>query len=233
MQHDQSIDLPRPTDFVAPYFFFSNKGLSEVTFVSPSVSHVLGYNPAGLPGMSYNDFLFENDRLNDDIPECQRKDLSDGSSIHALRAVRDAKGDRRILSIHTIGVAETAGGPVVRRHNVARDVTESVQTHTHLMARLQKLESAARRMTSQEREVAERIMQGMMNRDIARELCISDRTVERRRASIMKHLNAATTPEMVSKLVERDMLRTWTYQAGDTLWQKARNSHVAVVGAPV
>ncbi len=233
MQNDLSIDLPRPADFVAPYFFFSNKGLSEVTFVSPSVSHVLGYDPAGLPGLSYNDFLVDDDRLNDDVPECQQEDLSDGSAIHALRAVRDAEGKRCILSIHTIGVAETDGGPVVRRHNVARDVTESVKTHTHLMTRLQELESAARQMTRQEREVAQRIMQGMMNRDIARELSISDRTVERRRASIMKHLNAATTPEMVSKLVECDLLRTWTYQAGDNLWQKARNSHVAVVKAAV
>jgi len=114
----------------------------------------------------------------------------------------------------------------VRRHNIARDVTESVQAHTRLMSRLQALEQASRQMTRQERDVAERILQGMMNRDIARDLEVSDRTVERRRASIMKRLDAATTPELVSKLVERDMLRTWTCTANDTQWQMARNSHL-------
>lgn len=225
---DSTLDWPRATDFVEPYFFFSNRGLTEVTFVSPSVETVLGYDPKGIPGLSYNQFLCEGDPLNDDVPECQQADLSDGSSIYALRGVLDSGGTRRILSIHTVGVSEFEGGPIVRRHNIAKDVTESVQTHTRLMARLQTLEHAARQMSRQERDVAERILQGKMNRDIARELKVSDRTVERRRAAIMKHLNAATTPELVSKLVERDMLRTWTYSACDAQWQMARNSHLAV-----
>ena len=223
---DSTLDLPRATDFVDPYFFFSSCGLNEVAYVSPSVQSVLGYDPNWIPGHSYTDFLFEGDPLNDDIAECQRADLSDGSSIHALRSVKNSNGDRRILSIHTVGVSKTPGGPVVRRHNIARDVTESVQAHTRLMSRLQALEQASRQMTRQERDVAERILQGMMNRDIARDLEVSDRTVERRRASIMKRLDAATTPELVSKLVERDMLRTWTCTANDTQWQMARNSHL-------
>jgi PAS domain S-box-containing protein len=222
------LDLPRATDFVDPYFFFANRGLSEVTYVSPSVRSLLGYDPDHIPGLSYTQFLYEGDVLNEDIGECQRTDLSDGSSIHALRSVRDSKGDCRVLSVHTVGVAEIEGGPIVRRHNIARDVTESVRAHKSLMSRLEKLEHAARQMTRQEREVAERILQGKMNRDIARELEVSDRTVERRRAAIMKHLDAATTPELVSKLVERDMLRTWTYSSSDSQWQMARNSHLVL-----
>ena len=230
---DPMLDLPRATDFVDPYFFFANRGLSEVTYVSPSVQNVLGYDPTDIPGLSYNQFLWDGDLLNNDIEECQRADLSDGQSIHALRSVMDHKGQRRILSVHTVGVAESEGGPVVRRHNIARDVTESVETHTRLMTRLQSLENGARQMSRQERDVADRILQGKMNRDIARELEVSDRTVERRRAAIMKHLNAATTPELVSKLVERDMLRSWTHSASDAQWQLARNSHLAVSAAAV
>ncbi|MCA9140537.1 MAG: hypothetical protein KDB00_27385 [Planctomycetales bacterium] len=228
MISDSTLDWPRATDFVDPYFFFSSRGLTEVTFVSPSVESVLGYDPKGIPGLSYNQFLCQGDPLNDDVPECQQADLSDGSSIYALRGVLDSVGNRRILSIYTVGVSEYEGGPIVRRHNIAKDVTESVKTHTRLMARLQTLEHAARQMTRQEREVAERILQGKMNRDIAKELRVSDRTVERRRAAIMKHLDAATTPELVSKLVERDMLRTWTDSACDAQWQSARNSHLAI-----
>ncbi|WP_161604686.1 LuxR C-terminal-related transcriptional regulator [Roseiconus nitratireducens] len=233
MNRESTLDLPRATDFVEPYFFFSNRNVTEVTFVSPSVRGVLGYDPSAIPGLSYTHFLYEGDPLNQDIPECQRVDLSDGQTLHALRGVRNSDGERRILSVHTVGVAENPGGPVVRRHNIARDVTESVQTHMDLMSRLEKLEHEARQMSRQERDVAERILQGKMNRDIARELDVSDRTVERRRAAIMKHLNAATTSEMVSKLVEREMLRTWTYTAGDVQWQQARNSHLALQPAAI
>lgn len=228
MTSDSALDQPRATDFVDPYFFFADREVSEVTYVSPSVETVLGYDPTKIPGLSYMQFLSEGDPLNDDIPECQDADLSDGSSIHALRSVIDAWGNRRILSVYTVGICEFPGGPVARRHNIARDVTESVTTHMRLMKRLKKLDEAARKMTLQEREIAERILQGMMNRDIAAELGISDRTVERRRASIMKHLDAATPSQLVAKLVERDLLQTWTYSASDAQWQLARNSHLAL-----
>lgn len=228
MNVSSAVDMPRPSDFVAPYFFFANRGVSEVTYVSASVQSVLGYDHSTLVGISYSHFLCEDDPLNSDLHECQRADYSNGRSIHALRSVKDASDRRRVLSVHTVGAAEYEGGPVVRRHNIARDVTESVETHTMLMARLKELEHATRKLSRQEREVAERILTGRMNRDIAEELDVSDRTVERRRAAIMKHLDANTTPELVSKLVERDMLRTWTYQASDAQWQTARNSHLAV-----
>ena len=64
-----------------------------------------------------------------------------------------------------------------------------------------------------------------MNRQIAAELNVSNRTIERRRASILKQLNAATTWEMVSKLVEREMLRSWSDNSGEKSWQMARNAH--------
>lgn len=233
MNISSHLDMPSPSDFVAPYFFFANRGLSEVTFVSSSVQSVLGYDPRSIPGLSYSHFLCEDDPLNDDVAECQQADLSNGKTLHALRSVQDVDNKRRILSVRTIGAAETPGGPVVRRHNIARDVTESVLTHTNLMTKLQELEFATRQMSDGERSVAQRILEGKMNRDIAEELDISDRTVERRRAAVMKHLNAATTPEMVSKLVQRDMLRTWTSAASDAPWQTARNARRVVASFAV
>lgn len=233
MNISSQVDMPRASDFVAPYFFFANRGVSEVTFVSGSVQNVLGYDPRAIPGLSYSRFLCEGDPLNDDVVECQNVSLSNGKTIHALRSVLDAQNQRRILSVRTVGASETPGGPVVRRHNIARDVTDSVRTHSELMTQLQELEHATRKMTRVERDVAERILKGKMNRDIAEELDISDRTVERRRATVMKHLNAATAPEMVSKLVQRDMLRIWTSTASDAPWQDARNAHVAVAAFAV
>ncbi|WP_182867366.1 LuxR C-terminal-related transcriptional regulator [Rhodopirellula sp. JC639] len=228
MSSDWALDRPRPTDFVDPYFFFSNRGSSEVTYVSPSIQSVLGYDPRVFAGRSYEQFLCLGDPLNEDVPECQRAELGDGHRIHALRSVHDAEGKRRILSVYTVGVAQREGGPIVRRHNLARDVTASVQTYVRFKRRLDSLERAASRMSDQERDVAERIVQGKMNREIGRELQISDRTVERRRAAVMKHFDAATLPELISKLVQLDLLRTWTQSACDSQWRDARNSHLAM-----
>ena len=230
---ETSLDRPHATVFVEPYIFFANRPETELTFVSPSVKTILGYDPETVTGMSYHHYLCEDDPLNNDVTECERVDLRGGRTLNALRSVYDSSGTRRILLVHTVGVSERPGGPVVRRHNIARDVTESVNTHTHLMTRLRSLDDAARKLTRQERAVAEGILQGKMNRDIALELNVSDRTVERRRAAILRHMNAANTSELVSKLVEREMLRTWTFSASDLQWQAARNSHLAVAVAAI
>lgn len=225
---ESSIDQPQANVFAEPYFFFANRHPTEVTFVSPSVEKVLGYDATALPGLSYDQFLIQDDPLNEDVAECQQKDLSDGTSIHALRSVRNAEGGRRILYVRTVGACETPGGPVMRRHNVARDVTHSVQAHTQLMSRLQTLDHATRQLSRQERTVADKILEGKMNRDIARELNVSDRTIERRRATIMRQLNAATTAELVSKLVEHNLLVAMEGCCENLHWQDARNSHLAV-----
>ncbi|OUT61272.1 MAG: hypothetical protein CBB71_04815 [Rhodopirellula sp. TMED11] len=222
-------DLPRAADFVAPYFFYATRTSGEVTYVSPSVRSVLGYGPDSVTGSNYRTYLVEGDPLNEDIYECEQTELSGGGSLHALRSVRNIYGERRILSINTVAVSETPGGPEVRRHHIARDVTDSVKVHRELMSRLQSLEVETRKLTLQERDVAERLLQGMMNRDIARELKVSDRTIERRRASIMKHLNAATTPQLVSKLVEHDLLATLMENNSEGNWQSAKNS-AAIAG---
>ncbi|QDV41612.1 Tetrathionate response regulatory protein TtrR [Stieleria neptunia] len=224
MISDWALDQPRPTDFVDPYFFISHRGLSEITFVSPSVEKVLGYAPNAMAGRSYESFLCQGDPLNDDVAECQHADLSGGGSLHTLRCVRDATGNPRILSVYTVGIAQHEGGPIVRRHHLARDVTESVRRHMQRIQQLESLEHAASQMTDQERAVAERIMQGKMNRVIGRELDISDRTVERRRAAIMKHFHATTLAELISKLAQLELLREWTKTDADTQWKTARNA---------
>jgi len=221
-----AVDLPHAIDFVDPYFFFSSRQHCEITFASPSVRTVLGYDPQRLAGVSYTRFLWSNDALNADVEECQQMDLRGGQSVHALRAVLDAAGNRRILMVHTTGIPEAVGGPIVRRHTIARDVTHCVQTHAQLSGKLQTLELASRRMSWQEREVADRIVAGKMNREIAEELQLSDRTIERRRAAIMKHFGAATTSEMIAKLTELQLLKTCVQLGCDPHWRKARNAHL-------
>jgi DNA-binding CsgD family transcriptional regulator len=228
MNHYSALDMPHPNAFTKPYFFFSHRVGTDVAHVSPSVRDVLGYDPRLIEGVSYRRFIIEEDPINADVPECQQMDLSDGKTLHTLRSVRDSDGHRRVLSVRTAGVSEFPGGPVVRRHSVARDVTVPVQTHLDMVARLRDLDDAAFRMNDQERRIADRILSGKLNRDIAIELGISDRTVERRRATIMKYFGVVTSSELASKLTERNLLRSWQSSGCDSHWQTARNSHVAL-----
>lgn len=56
-------------------------------------------------------------------------------------------------------------------------------------------------LTPREREVAAQVMQGLTSKEIGRALAISHRTVELHRARLMRKYHAATTAELVQKLI--------------------------------
>ncbi|AMM25916.1 helix-turn-helix transcriptional regulator [Variovorax sp. PAMC 28711] len=56
-------------------------------------------------------------------------------------------------------------------------------------------------LTPREREVAAQVMQGLTSKEIGRALGISHRTVELHRARLMRKYTAATTAELVQKLL--------------------------------
>ena len=58
-------------------------------------------------------------------------------------------------------------------------------------------------LTPREREVASQLMQGLTSKQIGRVLNISHRTVEIHRARLMRKYRAATTAELVQKLMTR------------------------------
>ena len=61
--------------------------------------------------------------------------------------------------------------------------------------------SAKADLTPREREVAAQVMQGLTSKEIGRALAISHRTVEIHRARLMRKYAAATTAELVQKLI--------------------------------
>ena len=61
--------------------------------------------------------------------------------------------------------------------------------------------SAKAELTPREREVAAQVMQGLTSKEIGRVLGISHRTVELHRARLMRKYAAATTAELVQKLM--------------------------------
>jgi PAS domain S-box-containing protein len=61
--------------------------------------------------------------------------------------------------------------------------------------------SAKAELTPREREVAAQVMQGRTSKEIGKALAISHRTVEIHRARLMRKYTAATTAELVQKLI--------------------------------
>jgi len=61
-------------------------------------------------------------------------------------------------------------------------------------------------LSSPEQEVLRRIARGCTNKDIAKQLSISVRTVERQRSSIMNKLGLQNRAELVAFAVEHDLL---------------------------
>lgn len=220
-------ERPRLADYVRPYFFISTRCDLEITSASPSVSDILGYAPGALAGIRLTELYCPGCPLNNDESEYRQLDASHGQSVHWLRSLRHQRGIKRIVSIQTVGVPESRNGPVVRLNSIAQDVTESVESFSRLFARFQTLALAEGRLSGQEVQVADRIRNGRMNREIAEELQISERTVDRRRATIMHRLDASSSAEMVARLVERSVMEIYIDSIRHAHWQQARNAHRA------
>ena len=61
--------------------------------------------------------------------------------------------------------------------------------------------AAKAELTPREREVAAQVMKGLTSKEIGKALAISHRTVEIHRARLMRKFTAATTAELVQKLI--------------------------------
>jgi two-component system, LuxR family, response regulator TtrR len=64
-------------------------------------------------------------------------------------------------------------------------------------------------LTTREREVLEMILAGRPNRGVAKDLAISEKTVEAHRAHIMEKTGATSFAELVTKAVQTQFLKTW------------------------
>ena len=80
--------------------------------------------------------------------------------------------------------------------SIHRALDLDAQTRRRL-ARRQHAEERLSRLTPGEREVLNLILEGKMNKEIASELGLSTRTIEDRRARLMKKMNAQCVAELV------------------------------------
>ena len=84
------------------------------------------------------------------------------------------------------------------------------KTVTTERAKLGRLQQMYRRLTKKEQQVAHQIMQGHINKVMADNLDISVRTVEVRRAQVMKKMQSSHSSDLIKKLL---LINLWTVYA--------------------
>ena len=195
--------LPRPDAFDEPFFFFSNDENSEILYVSPSIEKILGYQPSDLIGRRYTEFFDQTLPLNETIGECRTRRFESGDADihHQLRVVQSRDGETKILKIQTYG-NKNPNGQVVTNHGIAEDITESYLAKERLHQRWAELRKSDRLLSARERQVLKYVVEGRLNKSIARELSITERAVERIRARLKEKFKTESSAELVAKATE-------------------------------
>ena len=76
-------------------------------------------------------------------------------------------------------------------------------------ADLKAVEERIELLTPREREVMEKLLEGKVNKIIARELDVSTRTVEIHRARVLQKMEAANVPHLVRMVLSTESYRDW------------------------
>ncbi|MFK7768853.1 MAG: LuxR C-terminal-related transcriptional regulator [Mariniblastus sp.] len=200
---------PSLNSFAAPYFFISTNPDQTISFVSPSVVDVLGYQIETLIGKSYLQVVDLSHRLNADIKHCEEHRFKDSNSDTSsrLRAFIASDGTIRVVQVQSYGEVNE-NGQVVQSHSIAQDVSNSFFFEKNLRERLTYLENVVDQLTEREKDVLARVMNGRLNKAIARDLDVSERTVESARSRLMKKFQANTTAELVRYSTEYYLLNS-------------------------
>lgn len=84
-----------------------------------------------------------------------------------------------------------------RLHEAVKRMNEQALIRRRAIQKKAQAESALAELSSREMQVLKGVVQGLGNKEIAREMEISPRTVEVHRANMLDKLNARSTPEAV------------------------------------
>ena len=203
-QHQPDIE-----QFTTPYFFFSGNANAEITYVSASVEKVLGYKPVEVYGRSVYDFLKSNDEVNQDFEACKSKRFGQNfvGEHHKLRAVLNRNGERRVLLVQTVGCKNELG-QIIAVQGLAQDITRQYQVAFEMWSRLEELKALESKLSGREKEVLAMMVQGKLNKIIARELSVTERTIENVRARLKAKLQVESIAQVAAIATELKILPT-------------------------
>lgn len=127
-------------------------------------------------------------------------DRLQNGGIHIPTVVMSGHGDLNMaVSAFRKGVVDFLEKPLDDRYLLAC-LERCIAAEKESKRRLQRAENAARRLaslTAREREVFDRILAGMLNKQIADQLGISIKTVEVHRSRVMEKIGAGSVMELV------------------------------------
>ncbi len=198
--------IPTPESFGAPFLFYSYNRDGRINYVSDSIEELLGYSANRVLGAHYSVFLIPDDDLNRDTPAYDEACFVDGKRQQYLRAVLDDQGRRRVLMLQTNGRANESG-EIVCCHCMAIDVTDAYVNYREQTQKLQRLEQITSQMTSREEQVLRLVMDGRLNKQIAKQLNVSVRTIESTRSRLVTRLNASHLGEVAAIQTEAQLLK--------------------------
>ena len=195
--------------FQAPYFFLITDFDRRVLYVSRSVESVLGFPPKGLVGKVYDDFIDTENSLYDTVasPEdfaLAKAKASYGETLHAVKNVDQETVVLRIASYTKYSDPETKVVPI-EFHCLAQDVTSVYQVDQMLQSHLMDLSDETIQISDREQQVLNFLLEGWLNKSIAKELDITERGVERVRARLMSKFKARSAAELAHKATVEEL----------------------------
>jgi len=136
--------------------------------------------------------------------ELQRKLIHDKISIPVIFVTAHGSVSMAVEAMQ-MGAVHFLEKPVPEQQlwDSIRRALELDEKNRRRAARRRKVEERLARLTPGEREVLDLILEGKLNKEIAAELGLSTRTVEDRRAKLMKKMDAHSLAELVQMAMTR------------------------------
>ena len=167
----------------------------QIRYISDAAKSILRREPGSMIGKFFVDFLSDSMR-NDEIRKLCWRDVPPGTPLRCNCEVLDGNGTPRPLHMYNVVLGEPgqplglAGLALIDHLNAAAGVDlESPET--------QRILKLADRLTDAERAVVELVVDGHMNKSMARLLGVAVRTIEARRARAMSKLMVRSLSELV------------------------------------
>ncbi len=177
------------------FFFFTQNTDGVIQFVSGSTARMLSLESTDMVGRRIEDFLAD-DPQNERLREgCWRR-MQVGQMANCRCVVNDGRGVMVPLKMWNVMVGQN-GNPIgivglamIDRQNASA----GVDPDSPEVRRILELEQT---LTDSERAVVDLVVDGQMNKAMARILGVAVRTIEARRARAMSKLQVRSLPELV------------------------------------
>lgn len=96
--------------------------------------------------------------------------------------------------------------------NAIQHAVQHGEEQAKLLKKLEKLQSIERILVPRERDVLGKVIKGSLNKQIARDLKVSERTIENVRSRLMKKFAADNATELAAKYTELNLLQSFAHR---------------------